>query len=418
MEIKIITKKNNLLGGEINLPASKSSSNRLLIINALSGNKITINNLSNANDTVLLAEIINTKFLILNPELETLNLKLETIDCQDAGTAFRFLTAYFAITPGQWILKGTERMHQRPIQLLVSVLKQLGADITYLENEGFPPLLIKEKKLSGGKVTIDASVSSQYISALMMIAPYLQEGLEINLEGKISSQPYIYQTAGLIQQCGVQPIITGNKITIPKGEYKQTVIEVESDWSAASYWYAFAALAKPESLVLKGLKPNSLQGDNVVAQWMQDFGVITEYKNGNAILNIQKTNISYFEKDFTNTPDLAPTFICLCGALGITAKFYGLESLAIKESDRTAALAIELSKMGIHFTQKNDYWQLMPNPHLLALKTIPVFETHNDHRLAMALAMFGYVLPEIHINNPSVVKKSYPSFWEEFGVKK
>lgn len=415
METKIMALKNIQLAGEINLPASKSISNRLLIINALSGEKTNINNLSNANDTVILTELLTTKFQILNPELETTNLEPETINCQDAGTVFRFLTAYFAITPGQWVLKGSERMHQRPIQLLVAVLNQLGADITYLENEGYPPLLINGKKLNGGKVTIDASVSSQYISALMMIAPYLQGGLEINLEGKIASQPYIYQTAGLMEQCGVQPIISGNKIQIPERAYKQTVIEVESDWSAASYWYAFAAFAKPHDLVLKGLQPQSLQGDSIVAQWMQDFGVITEYKNGNVILTSQKTNISYFEKDFTNTPDLAPTLVCLCGAMGIPANFYGLESLAIKESDRTAALALELNKVGIKFIRHPKYWQLIPNTQLSAIKSSPTFDTHNDHRLAMALAMFGFVLPGIQINNPTVVKKSYPGFWDNFG---
>jgi 3-phosphoshikimate 1-carboxyvinyltransferase len=389
------------------LPASKSISNRLLVINAFSGSVAKIDNLSTANDTVLLNQILKSH--LSNP-----TSTITEINCEDAGTVMRFLTAYFSMQSGQWLLRGTDRMHQRPIKILVEKLKELGAGIKYLGEEGYPPLLINGKPLKGGEINIDASISSQYISALMMTAPYLTDGLQINLEGKLASLPYIKMTMGLMQQCGVDVFFEGDRITIKQGRYTSQQISVESDWSAASYWYAFVALKDDLEVDLKGLQKNSLQGDSIVAGWMENFGVKTYFTEDGVILRSIGETKSYFEQDFTNCPDLAPTFIALCAATNTHAKFYGVESLAIKESDRTKALATELNKLGVSFTQKQDYWELQPNSNL---KEIPIpieFNTYNDHRMAMALAMFKLVLPDVTVNNSEVVKKSYPNFWSDF----
>lgn len=346
------------ISGEIELPASKSISNRLLVMNALSGNKITINNLSQANDTKILSGI----FTGIIPN---------SIDCHDAGTVLRFLTAYCAITPGKWLLTGTVRLQERPVKILAEKLKELGADIIYTGNEGYPPLLITGKKLNGGKITVDASVSSQYISALMMVAPYLSGGLEIVLEGKKASWPYILMTAGLMEKCGIIPEINKNTILIHEGKYLPAEITVEGDWSAASYWYAMMAVAGGGSLLLKGLDEDSLQGDSLLTEWMKPFGVDTRFTDEGAVISKIKNDFAFFEGDFSNQPDLALTFIALCGAMGKPARFYGLESLAIKESDRTAAIATELEKLNIEFIRQDNYWELTPNPELKSINFIP-----------------------------------------------
>lgn len=406
MEQITLAVNNDEVRGVLALPASKSIANRLLVMNALAANAITINNLSQANDTLLLQGILG--------ELSFNTTSAVEIDCHDAGTVMRFLTAFFAITEGKWLLKGTERMHQRPIGILVEKLKELGADIEYLHNEGYPPLLINGAQLKGGEIRIDAGISSQYISALMMIAPYLKNGLTLKLEGKITSKPYISLTAGLMQQCGVQAVFMGNVVIIPEGRYTSTQITVESDWSAASYWYAVAAVANRAEIQLNGLLPDSLQGDSVVARLMEEFGVTTTFTNNGVLIKNGGTVTNHFEHDFTDCPDLGPTFIALCGAMGIPARFYGLESLAIKESDRTAALATELKKVGVVFEQNDEYWQLIPNKEALNSSKTIEFDTYNDHRLAMALSVFSIVLSEIKINNPQVIIKSYPTFWDDF----
>lgn len=392
---------------KIQLPASKSISNRLLVINALAGNKIKIKNLSAANDTAILSQI-------LTAHLSRPASQIEEINCEDAGTAMRFLSAFFATQKGQWLLRGTDRMHQRPIKILVDKLKELGADIKYLGNEGCPPLLISGCVLQGKKISIDASISSQFISAILMVAPYLSNGLEIELTGTVASKPYIEMTLGLMQQCGISAVFEGSLITIKKGNYIAQEIEVENDWSAASYWYALTALSEDLEIELAGLLHNSLQGDNVVASWMEDFGVRTTYTGGVTALSKAQKQATFFEKDFSNCPDLAPTFICLCAAMGVEARFYGIESLAIKESDRTQALATELEKLGVKFIKNDNYWELHPNSSLKEIATSVKFDTYGDHRLAMAFAMFKLVLPNVEINTPEVVKKSYPTFWADF----
>lgn len=406
MEQRTLAVNNDEVRGVVALPASKSIANRLLVMNALAANVITINNLSQANDTRLLHSILG--------ELSFNTASAVEIDCHDAGTVMRFLTAFFAITEGKWLLKGTERMHQRPIGILVEKLKELGADIEYLHNEGYPPLRINGTQLKGGEIRIDAGISSQYISALMMIAPYLKNGLTLKLEGKITSKPYIFLTAGLMQQCGVRAVFIGNVVTIPEGKYTPNKITVESDWSAASYWYAVAAVANRAEIQLNGLLPDSLQGDSVAARLMEEFGVTTTFTNSGVLIKNGGTVTNHFEHDFTDCPDLGPTFIALCGAMGIPARFYGLESLAIKESDRTAALATELKKVGVVFEQNGEYWQLIPNNESLNSSKTIEFDTYNDHRLAMALSVFSIVLSEIKINNHQVIIKSYPTFWDDF----
>lgn len=396
----------DVVRGVVALPASKSITNRLLVINALAGKSITINNLSQANDTHVLNGILSNLSLASDEVAE--------IDCHDAGTAMRFLTAFFAITNGKWLLKGTARMHQRPIGILVEKLKELGADIEYLQAEGYPPLLINGGQLKGGAISIDAGISSQYISALMMIAPHLKGGLTLQLKGKIASKPYIILTAGLMQQCGVSVVFKDNTVIISKGKYTPTQITVESDWSAASYWYALAAIASHAEIQLNGLLSHSLQGDSIVTDLMESFGVTTAFTNKGAVVKNGGAVTNHFEHDFTDCPDLAPTFIALCGVMRIPARFYGLESLAIKESDRTAALATELEKVGVIFNQQGTYWQLIPNTKTQNNTQTAVFDTYNDHRLAMALSVFSTVLSEIKINNPQVIIKSYPTFWDDF----
>lgn len=392
---------------KIQLPASKSISNRLLVINALSGNKIEIDNLSTANDSVILNGILSSYIPHANPTIKEIN-------CEDAGTVMRFLTAFFATQKGQWLLRGTDRMHQRPIKILVDRLRELDADIKYLGKEGYPPLLITGKSLKGKKISVNASISSQYISALLMIAPYLKNELQIELLGTVASKPYIDMTLRLMQQCGVESSFEDNLITVEKGSYASLEVNVESDWSSASYWYAFTALSNDLDIELEGLLQNSLQGDSIVADWMKELGVETTYTENGIFIKSSETVVQIFENDFSNCPDLAPTFICLCAAKGITGKFNGLESLAIKESDRTNALANELEKVGVRFSQKNNHWELEPNP---ALKNIDIpieFGAYGDHRLAMALVMFEMVLPQVVIKNKEVVKKSYPNFWADF----
>lgn len=390
---------------KVELPASKSISNRLLIINALSGNTIEISNLSEANDTVVLQRVLS--------DINTSQPPSE-INCEDAGTVMRFLTAFFSIQQGKWLLKGTERMHQRPIAILVDKLKELGADIEYKEKEGYPPLLITGKKLNGGKLSVDATISSQYISALMLVAPYLQHGLQIELKGNVASQPYIEMTAALMLKSGVEVGFKKNTISVPQAGYRSGKIEVENDWSAASYWYALAAISN-YGIKLHGLQHNSTQGDSIVVKLMEEFGVKTTYNSSGVLLTKATERTKYFEYNFSQCPDLAPTFVCLCAAMGIPAKFSGMESLAIKESDRTAALATELNKLGVVFIQKQKYWELVPGKNTLNLLEPVALDTYGDHRLAMAFSVFKLQhFSKVTINNTEVVKKSYPTFWQEF----
>ena len=383
---------------EINLPASKSISNRALILNALSYSPYDIENLSDSDDTRVMVRVFDsndTKF-----------------DIGAAGTAMRFLTAFLAKTVGEWQITGSERMKNRPIRILVDALNQLGARIEYLEKEGYPPLKILGSALTGGEISLNGSVSSQYISALMMIAPYMQNGLKITLEGKIISKPYIIMTQKMMAEFGVSADFTGNIIDIKPQTYSPTRFRVESDWSAASYWYEILSLAGKGKIHLKGLKKESYQGDCKVAELFEQLGVKTEFdKDGVIISANNKPETPCFEYDFTNEPDLTQTFAVSCCLKEIPFTFSGLQSLKIKETNRIAALINELGKLGYVLYEPAE-GQLAWNGERCVATENPVIATYDDHRMAMAFAPAALFQP-LTIEHPEVITKSYPGFWKD-----
>jgi len=383
---------------EINLPASKSISNRALILNALSYSPYDIENLSDSDDTRVMVRVFDsndTKF-----------------DIGAAGTAMRFLTAFLAKTVGEWQITGSERMKNRPIRILVDALNQLGARIEYLEKEGYPPLKILGSALTSGEISLNGSVSSQYISALMMIAPYMQNGLKITLEGKIISKPYIIMTQKMMAEFGVSADFTGNIIDIKPQTYSPTRFRVESDWSAASYWYEILSLAGKGKIHLKGLKKESYQGDCKVAELFEQLGVKTEFdKDGVIISANNKPETPCFEYDFTNEPDLAQTFAVSCCLKEIPFTFSGLQSLKIKETNRIAALINELGKLGYVLYEPAE-GQLAWNGERCVATENPVIATYDDHRMAMAFAPAALFQP-LTIEHPEVITKSYPGFWKD-----
>lgn len=385
--------------GEIDLPASKSIANRALIIQALSQEKITIENLSKADDTQILQSLLRNKSLRKNVGM--------------AGTAFRFLTAYLAVNDkATYILTGEDRMKNRPIYPLVNALHSLGAEIDYIEKEGFPPLQIKGNLLKGGEVKIAANISSQFISALMMIAPCFEQGLTIHLEGKISSRPYIIMTQRLMQHFGADIIFEENIVRISSQSYKKETLVVESDWSSASYYYSMLAIADEGEIKLKGLFFDSWQGDSVVADIYYRLGICTEKQGEYILLSKTENVIDYLEYDFSDCPDLAQTVIVTCVALGVSGEFTGLESLRIKETDRIAALQNEIGKLGWLLQENSESWVLKRKESFLV--NHPIFiNTYNDHRMAMAFAPLSLVYSSgLKIENPKVVSKSNPDFWE------
>jgi len=383
---------------EINLPASKSISNRALILNALSYSPYDIENLSDSDDTRVMVRVFDsndTKF-----------------DIGAAGTAMRFLTAFLAKTVGEWQITGSERMKNRPIRILVDALNQLGARIEYLEKEGYPPLKILGSALTGGEISLNGSVSSQYISALMMIAPYMQNGLKITLEGKIISKPYIIMTLKMMAEFGVNTDFTDNIIDIKPQTYSPTRFGVESDWSAASYWYEILSLAGKGKIHLKGLKKESYQGDCKVAELFEQLGVKTDFdKDGVIISANNKPETPCFEYDFTNEPDLAQTFAVSCCLKNIPFTFSGLQSLKIKETNRIAALINELGKLGYVLYEPAE-GQLAWNGERCVATENPVIATYDDHRMAMAFAPAALFQP-LTIEHPEVITKSYPGFWKD-----
>lgn len=385
----------NLSGTVSNLPASKSISNRVLILNALSGNESTLRNLSDANDTQLMLKLVRSSHSI--------------IDVEDAGTTMRFLTAYFSVTNQHKIITGTARMKERPIGILVDALRSLGADIKYVEKSGYPP--VETIQFSGQKtnaLNIRGDVSSQFISALMMVAPTLPEGLTLTLEGKVGSRPYIEMTAKLMQVFGAKCELQDKQIKIASQRYRPAEFTVESDWSGTSYWFAFAALANNAEILLPRLFADSLQGDSVIVRIMEQLGVQSTMQG--SLMKLSKIQHSPgISWDFTHCPDLAQTVAVVCAAKGVEAHFTGLESLRIKETDRIAALQTELRKIGADFLEANDGWKVIPS------KKLPEkarFDTYQDHRMAMAFAPLA-TLMNVEIADPSVVKKSYPRFWDD-----
>ena len=383
----------------IQLPSSKSISNRALIINALGNGTHHPENLSDCDDTRVM--------------IRALNDDKETIDIMAAGTAMRFLTAYLSVTPGTRIITGTERMQQRPIHVLVNALRELGADIEYVANDGFPPLRITGRELRKDTISLPGNVSSQYISALLMIAPVLTNGLTIRLTGDIISRPYINLTLQLMNDFGVRAEWTDDhRLKVEPQAYHSTPFYVESDWSAASYWYQIVALSKEAEVTLPGLFKDSYQGDSQVAGIFRSLGVETIYKDKTVILKKNGKSVERLDYDFINQPDLAQTFVVTCALLNIPFRFSGLQSLKIKETDRMAALITEMRKLG-YILHETDGSVLSWEGERCTTEEHPAIDTYEDHRMAMAFAPTCLALPEILINNPQVVSKSYPRYWED-----
>ncbi len=399
MTIKKINKLDSSnLNLQINLPASKSISNRALILNALAYSPYDIQNLSDCDDTRVM--------------IKALDSNNNTFDVGAAGTSMRFLTAFLSKTVGEWVITGSERMKNRPIKLLVDALNSLGARIEYVEKEGFPPLRIFGSALTGGEIKLNGGVSSQYISALMMVAPYMQNGLKIVLEGDVISVPYILMTKGMMKEFGVNVAFENNLIEIKPQTYKPIQYKVESDWSAASYWYEVLSIAGNGQIYLNGLYKNSSQGDSKVAKLFEQLGVKTEYQNEGVLLSATQNYVDTFEYDFVNQPDLAQTFAITCCLKNIPFHFKGVQSLKIKETDRIAALIKELGKAGFVLTEPKDGELAWRGERCEPAAEISI-ATYEDHRMAMAFAPMALTMA-ISIEEPQVVSKSYPAFWDDF----
>lgn len=388
----------------IQISGSKSISNRLLILKTILNSDLSIENLSNSEDTRLLQQALTS----------VRNRSQTHIDVHHAGTDMRFLTALLSVTEGEWILTGSERMKERPIGELVNALRVLGADIEYLEKENYPPLKIQGKKLKGGEVEIDSSISSQFVSALLLIAPALTMGLVVHLTGKGVSRPYIDMTVSLLKGfgCKVQEfshsitVLPSSVLTVPSS------ITVESDWSSASYWYSICALSPNSTLELRSFSKISMQADSVLPQIFRDLGVETVFKGTSITLTHTKPLIKTFSYDFTDCPDIAQTLAVTCYALGIKAELNGLSTLKVKETDRLLALKQELEKCGAEVSITPDSIRIEALTSSLT-SLIPQIHTYNDHRMAMSFAPLALLFGKLKIDAPEVVHKSYPAFWED-----
>ncbi len=389
-----------LLETRVKLPLSKSLSNRALIINALTPGALPLGEIADCDDTRVTSEALASD--------------ADCINVGAAGTAMRFLTAYFASSPGRTVtLDGSERMRHRPIAALVDALRQCGAEISYAGEEGYPPIRIAGSRLAGGSITVPASISSQYISALMMVAPLMTEGLTIHLEGEIISRPYILMTLAMMKEWGAEGELEGNRLTLEPGIYRPVEFAVEADWSAASYWYELEALTSGW-ITLDGLRSDSLQGDKAVSRIFNNLGVVTEWEgeDGGTDLVASPDLSPRLTIDMTDTPDLAQTVIVTCAMLGIPFRITGLASLRIKETDRLEALRKEILKIGIILRIENSdtmEWEGERRP----ITEMPEFDTYEDHRMAMALAPVSVYVPGIVIRDVEVVSKSYPTFWDD-----
>lgn len=390
------------LEGAIALPASKSISNRVLLLHALSGGKGSLHHLAKCDDTDAVLRALAHD-------------DAQVVDIGAAGTAMRFLTAYFATREGRCVtLTGTERMRQRPIKVLVEALRCLGADITYVGEEGFPPLLIKGKRLHGGDVSISGSVSSQYITALLLIAPVVG-GMRLKIEGEIMSRPYIDMTLALMRRYGIEASWQGAMVEVPAGEYTAVDFTVEADWSAASYWWAMQALLPASGISLLGLHQHSLQGDSRMAEIMAQMGVTGIWHDERVRVHLQSNGgagccCTTFA-DLSGTPDIAQTLVVMLCLLGRAFRLTGLRTLRIKETDRLEALRTELLKLGYVVKVEGDdalswhYQTVAPAPDIH-------ISTYHDHRMAMAFAPAAIRFPGIVIDDAQVVSKSYPDFWQ------
>jgi 3-phosphoshikimate 1-carboxyvinyltransferase len=414
----ILKKGNKQINGTVHLTGSKSECNRALVIEALSGGKVKVENVSDAADAVLLAGILRQSAVGSEQSAHnTQNSQQATetpqlVDIGPAGTAMRFLTAYFAIQDNEVILTGSQRMKERPIGILVEALRELGAHIDYEEKEGFPPIKLKgsfEQQTS--KISIKGNISSQYITALLLIAARLPFGLELHIEGELTSRPYVEMTLAMLQTAGIQHTWQDNVIAIPNQDFTTTLLHVEPDWSAASYWYAIAALANEAELFLTGLTPYSLQGDSVISEIMDNFGITSQFKDAGVQLTKEAKPIVRKIFDLKECPDLAQTIIVVCAALGHEATFTGLETLKIKETDRILALQTELAKMGVKLIEKGQVYKLDCSEKFIPERMF--INTYHDHRMAMAFAPLALIVPELEFENAPVVDKSYPAFWTD-----
>lgn len=389
------------INNQLAVTGSKSESNRLLLLNQLFENVLKLENVSNSEDSQLMQRALANQS--------------DLIDIHHAGTAMRFLTAYYSIQNDRNItLTGSERMKQRPIKVLVDALNKLGAEISYQENEGFPPLQIKGKKITQDSITIPSNISSQYISALCLIGTKLENGLTINLDGKIISVPYIQMTIQLLNRAGINANFEGNTISIPfTASIQSQTIQVESDWSSASYYYSLIALSKNSEIKISTYFEDSLQGDSALQKiYTDNFGVISTFENG--ILTLKNNPEFQFkesiELNLINTPDIAQTIAATCVGLKAKCHLTGLETLKIKETDRLVALKNELEKFGAIITITDD--SLTIEGYQDFTET-PTLETYNDHRMAMCMAPLAQLFT-IRIKDEMVVEKSYPTFWEDW----
>ena len=397
------------LNCDIHLPTSKSESHRALMMAAYGGFEPNIQNLSESNDTKVLLDALSKA-----------QTGMSEIDIADCGTAARFMTTYLACHEGDWLLTGNERMKQRPIKALVDALLDLGADIQYVEKQGSLPLLVHGKPIVGGKVTIDMSQSSQFVSSLLMAAPMWPQGLELELQGNLNSIPYLEMTLQMMCHFFAHVERKGHIIKVWPQPYRPASFTVSADWSAASYWYELAALSEECCIKLRSLSLSKgrcqLQGDSIIADWMKSFGVTTTQESDSLILTKSSSEIQPFSFDCYNNPDLFPTMAATCAGLKRDAHFSGIANLHFKESDRVEAVKTELSKIGVDLVKINDNELFLKPSQRLPFfeQSCPLrFTSHDDHRIVMALAPLSLRLGSIVFDHPEVVRKSYPRFWED-----
>lgn len=403
----LVRNEDTNISGTIKLNGSKSLSNRALIIRALCNENFEIQNCSTSDDSETM------KQLLANPA--------GTLDAHHAGTTFRFLCSFLCLVEGRQILTGSERMQKRPIGPLVDALRAIGAEITYTKNEGYPPLEIGQidKQNYNSKIKISAGISSQFISSLLLIAPVLEDGLSIELEGDLVSRPYLEMTLRMMEYFGVKSTWDGQTIIVKQQNYISREIEIEADWSAASYYYTIAAISDSCNIKLIGLNEESLQGDRAVAEVMEAFGIRTLFDRNTILISKDGKDKQVLDHDFIKEPDIAQSVAVACAGSGKSGIFTGLKTLYIKETDRVAALQKELAKVNVYFSKmpkkfsKNSEKEIfMVEGRAESSGEIPAFDTYKDHRMAMAFAPLGMLFPII-INEPDVVTKSYPGYWED-----
>ncbi len=392
----VLKQYSNPLEGDIQITGSKSESNRLLILQQFFKN-LKIENLGNSDDANYMQKALASDEVV--------------VDISHAGTAMRFLTSYFSVAEGrETILTGSKRMKERPIKILVDALKSIGADISYVENEGYPPIKIIGKKLTQSKVLINGNVSSQYISSLLLIAPSLENGLELEFEGKVTSVPYIKMTLGLLTELGIENSWSGNTVKVAATKsIKETTAVVESDWSSASYYFSLVALSKNAAITLNSYKQHSLQGDSSLVHFYKELGVSTSFSKNTITLKKELPCKLHIEFDLVNAPDIAQTIAVTCFGLGISCDLTGLHTLKIKETDRLEALKSELSKFGAEIEVTDKSLHLKPST---KINSNVFVNTFNDHRMAMAFAPL-LLKTTLEIEDANVVSKSYPDFWSD-----